>query len=215
MQQTWLRREGNTDLILFMLGWASTPNAVCHLELPGYDILACYDHRSLTPLKAEDFAAYRRIYLYAWSYGVWVSEQYCRELPLYRAVAINGTPFPVHELYGMRLRAIQRSMRMQARSGGNSFDDGSQAGIRYMPAGPFAERSIEEKLEELDFLAAQSREAASATLHWDAAFIADKDEIFPPDNMRAWWNSVGLGTEFNSYHYPFGDFERIARATLE
>ncbi len=206
MQQCWLRQEGNRDLILFMLGWAASPNAVCHLELPGYDVLACYDHRSLCPLAAHDFAAYRRIYLFAWSYGVWVAEQCCRELPLYRAVALNGTPFPTDARYGMRLRAVQRSLRAMARAGGdNPFNDGTQAGLRYIPAGPYAEPSLEQKMEELDVLATQSSAHSEAHLHWHAAFIADKDEIFPPANMRAYWNSVGLGTEFVSYHYPFAN----------
>ncbi len=205
MEKTWLKREGNEDLILFILGWASTPNAVCHLDLPGRDVLVCYDHRSLSPFAADEFAGYRRIYLIAWSFGVWVAEQCCRQLPLYRAVAFNGTPFPVHEQYGMRLRAVQRSLRMQARNGGTPFHDGTQSGIRYMPEGPFAERSIEEKIEELDLLAEWSRQDSAAHLHWDAAFIGDKDEIVPPDHMRAWWHSVGLGTEFESYHYPFAN----------
>ncbi len=216
MEQTWLRQEGNADLIIFMLGWAANPNAVCHLELPGYDILACYDHRSMAPLRAEDFSGYRRIYLYAWSFGVWVAEQCCRELPLYRAVALNGTPFPVDKQYGMRLRVVQRSMRAIANAGGiNSFQTASQEGARYIPGGPFPERSAQDKLAELDLLAEWSGADSAAHLRWDAAYIGDKDEIFPPANMRAYWHSVGLGTEFASFHYPFADFATIAAATLE
>ncbi len=206
MEKTWLIREGNQDLVLFMLGWAATPNAVCHITPPGCDVLACHDHRSIAPLAAGDFAGYRRIYLFAWSFGVWVAEQCCRELPLYRAIALNGTPCPVDKRYGMRLRAVQRSMRAIARTGGsNSFNDGTQGGLRYIPDGPFADRSAEEKMEELDLLSQWSSENSAAHLHWDAAFIGDKDEIFPPANMRAYWSSVGLGTEFESYHYPFAN----------
>ncbi len=206
MQQTWLKREGNPDLVLFMLGWAATPNAVCHLPLAGCDVLACYDYRSMEPLAAADFSPYRRIWLFAWSFGVWASEQCCRELPLHRAVALNGTPFPTDERYGMRLRAVLRSMRAMAHTGGtNPFNDGSQGGVRYMPGGPFPDRSIEEKIDELNHLAELSRADSAAQLHWDAAFIADRDEIFPPANMRSYWGTVGLGTEFSGFHYPFAD----------
>ncbi len=206
MEKAWLIREGNQNLVLFMLGWAATPNAVCHITPPGCDVLACYDHRSLAPFAADEFAGYRRIYLFAWSFGVWVAEQCCRALPLHRAVALNGTPFPVDERYGMRLRAVQRSMRALAAMGGaNAFDDGSQSGIRYMPSGPYAERSTAEKVEELNLLAEWSAADSAAHLRWDAAFIGDKDEIFPPARMRAYWGSVGLGTGFESYHYPFAD----------
>ncbi len=206
MEKTWLRQEGNRDLIIFMLGWAATPNAVCHLPLPGYDILACYEPRSLSPLEPRAYAGSRRIYLFAWSFGVWVAEQCCRALPLYRAIALNGTPFPADAHYGMRLRAVQRSMRAMAKAGGgNTFNDGSQSGVRYIPEGPFADRSVEEKIEELDCLAEWSRANSAAHLHWDTAYIANKDEIFPPANMRAYWNSLGLGTEFESFHYPFAN----------
>ncbi len=215
MEKTWLTKEGNQDLILFMLGWAATPNAVYHLHLPGYDVLACYDHRTIAPFSSAEFAGYRRIYLFAWSFGVWVSEQCCRELPLYRAVAINGTPYPVDDRYGMRLRAVQRSLRVQANSGGmNRFKGDTSDDDRYIPSGPFPDRSVEEKMEELDKLAEWSRADSAPYLHWDAAFIGDKDEIVPPARMRAYWNSVGLGTEFESYHYPFAHFAEIASAFL-
>ncbi len=206
MQQTWLRREGNRDLVLYMLGWAATPNAICHIDPPGCDVLACYNYQSLTPLPAEELSAYHRIYLFAWSFGVWVAEQCCQELPLYRAIALNGTPFPVDPRYGMRLRVVLRSMKAIARSGGsNPFQDASQDAGRYMPDGPYPDRDVAEKIDELTQLAEWSTNTSAAHIRWDAAFIADKDEIFPPANMRAYWSSVGLGTEFASFHYPFAD----------
>ncbi len=210
MQRTWLRQESNEDLILFMLGWAATPNAVCHIPLPGYDVLACYDHRSIAPLRAEEFAGYRRIYLFAWSFGVWVAEQCCRKLPLYHAVALNGTPYPVDERYGMRLRAVMRNMRAMVKAGGNNpFANSEQADGRSIPAGPYPDRTAQEKLDELTLLAEWSAADSAPHLHWDAAYIGDKDEVVPPDRMRAYWNSVGLGTEFESYHYPFAHPEIV------
>ncbi len=203
MKQDWLVKEGNEDLIIYMLGWAATPNAVLHIATPGCDVLACYDHRELAPLRAEDFARYRRIYLFAWSFGVWVSEQCCRELPLYRAIALNGTPFPVDERYGMRLRVVLRSMRGMAKTGGNPFADAGGEGVRYSPAGPYDELSIEEKIDELNQLAGRSREDSAARLRWHTAYIGSKDEIFPPANMRAYWEPLGIAREFDSYHYPF------------
>lgn len=204
MQETWLKRdESNPDLVIFMLGWAATPNAVCHIDPPGCDVLVCYDHRSIAPLDPARFTRYHRIYLFAWSFGVWVSEQCCRELPLHRAVALNGTPYPVDPRYGMRLRVVQRTMRAQIRNGGvNTFAAAGEEG-RYIPTGPYPDRTAEEKLDELNLLAEWSSADSSPHLHWDAAYIATRDEIFPPDNMRAWWSPLGLGTEFDSFHYPF------------
>lgn len=209
MKETWLKQsEENPDLVIFMLGWAATPNAVLHINPPGCDVLACYDHRTMAPLQRARFARYRRIYLFAWSFGIWVAEECCRELPLYKAIALNGTPFPVDERYGMRLRVVLRTMRALARKGGqNEFAAANDAagGMRYMPTGPYPELSVEEKIDELNLLAERSAAHSETCLHWDAAYIACKDEIFPPQHMRDYWASVGLGTEFDSYHYPFSD----------
>lgn len=201
MQYTWLKQKGEQDLVLFALGWASTPNAVYHIDPPGCDVLAVHDYAEPEPLRAEDYAAYRRIYLFAWSFGVWVAEQYMHTLPLYKAVALNGTPYPVDERYGMRLRVVLRTMQGMARTGAQPAQDAARA----VPPGPYPERSIGEKVDELMKLASLSREHSSAHIAWHAAYIGDKDEIFPPDKMWAYWQSVGLGTGFAGYHYPFAD----------
>lgn len=203
MHREWLSCTGERDLVLYMLGWASTPNAVCHIHPPGCDVLAVHKYMSLEPFAAAEFSAYRRIYLFAWSFGVWVAEQCCRELPLYRAVALNGTPFPADARYGMRLRAALRRIKSVARLGLNPFELAEPG--RGEPPGPFPELSVEDKVEELSRLAAWSEEDSAAHLRWDKAWIADKDEMFPPANMWAWWGSVGLGTGFEGYHYPFAN----------
>lgn len=197
---------GNQNLILYMLGWAATPNAVLHITPPeGFDVQACYHYTALKPLRAEDFARYRRIYLFAWSFGIWVAEQCCRELPIYRAVALNGTPYPVDAKWGMRLRVVLRSMRAMAKAGvENPFMADAEEG-RYMPTGPYAEQSTGEKVDELMFLSGEAEKESAAHLHWDKAYIADKDEIFPPARMWDYWQTVGLGTGFDSYHYPFAN----------
>ena len=204
MQQDWLKRDGERDLVLFLLGWASTPNAVCHIHPPECDVLAVHNYTSLEPFRPEDFAAYRRIYLFAWSFGVWVAEQCCLALPLYKAIALNGTPFPSDDRYGMRLRVVLRTAKSIARLGINPFES-SEFGGHGIPPGPYPDRDMQAKVDELVRLADWSSRDSAARLRWNKAWIADKDEIFPVSHMRAWWDSVGLGTSFSSYHYPFAD----------
>lgn len=203
MKQDWLiQSPGNRNLILFMLGWGATPNSVQQLPFPaGYDVLCCYDHRSLTPLNAADFAGYERIYLFAWSFGVWVAEQNCQALPLHKAIAINGTPYPASPQYGLRLKVLLRTIRSVAALGGNPFKDESSP-ERYAPAGPYAEPTSRQQLEELEFLADACQSLPEQPhLNWTRAYIATRDEIFPPDRMRAYWGEKG--TDFESYHFPF------------
>ncbi len=209
MQETWLKQEQSPDLVLFVLGWAATPNAVNHIAIEGCDILCVDDYREMHPLRAEDFAQYRRIYLFAWSFGVWVSEQIARELPLYRAIALNGTPFPVDDRYGMRLRVVMRTMQGLAKVGMNPFNEKTYGAVRAIPEGPYPDRSIEEKIDELQLLAERSKGATESQLDWTEAYIADKDEIFPPQKMWDYWQTRGLGIGFESYHYPFSDAQLI------
>lgn len=206
MQQIWLtQEEGNQDLIIYMLGWAATPNAIQHIATPGYDVLVCCNYTAIHPLSAAAFTRYRRIYLFAWSFGIWVAEQCCREVPIYRAIALNGTPYPVHPEWGMRLRVVLRSMRTLAKTGtDNPFTEGAEAG-RYMPAGPYPDRTAAEKVTELEYLAGLAEKNSTAHLQWAQAYIADKDEIFPPARMWAYWQTVGIGTGFDSWHYPFAN----------
>ena len=203
MKQDWLiRTPGNRNLILFMLGWGATPNSVHRLPFPeGYDVLCCYDHRQLTPLQAADLAGYERIYLFAWSFGVWVAEQCCQGVPLHRAIAINGTPYPASPQYGLRLKVLLRTIKSVAAMGGNPFKDES-APERYAPAGPCAEPTAQQQVEELEFLsnACQTR-PEQPHLPWHRAYIATRDEIFPPARMRAYWGETGV--DFESYHFPF------------
>lgn len=203
MKEAWLIRNAeNRRLILFMLGWGATPNAVQHLPFPeGYDVVCYYDHRSLRPLAAEDFAHYERICLFAWSFGVWVAEQSCQALPLHRAVAINGTPYPASPQYGLRLKVLQRTIRSVATLGGNAFRDES-APEKYAPAGDFEEPGPQQQVEELDSLAGACQTLPEQPhLPWTRAYIATRDEIFPPARMRAYWGE--LGQDFESFHFPF------------
>lgn len=203
MNTAWLiQNPENKRLILFMLGWGATPNAVQHLPYPqGYDVLCCYDHRSLSPLHAAEFSRYERIYLFAWSFGVWVAEQSCQELPLYRTIAINGTPYPASPQYGLRLKVLLRTIRTVASAGGNIFKDEAHP-EKYAPAGPFEEPSPRLQLEELDFLAEACQTLPEQPhLPWNRAYIANRDEIFPPDRMRAYWGE--RGQDFDSFHFPF------------
>ena len=105
----------------------------------------------------------------------------------------------------MRLRVVLRTMQGLARVGMNPFNEKAYGGVRYIPDGPFPDRTIQEKIDELNLLADWSKANSAAHLHWDAAYIGDKDEIFPPAKMWAYWQSVGLGTGFESYHYPFAN----------
>lgn len=207
-----VRQPGNRNLVLYVLGWASSPNAVYHIPLPpGFDSLVLRDYRTMEELKPEEFACYDRIYLIAWSYGVWVAEQIAAALPLHRAIAFNGTPFPTDEQYGMEVQLVLDTMSNPTEVSILDFIDMAYGGIEYVPLEPFPDWPLEEKVDELNTLLAASRTRSAAHLHWDAAYLGTKDVIFRPEKMRAYWGRVGLGTALDCYHYPFGDPDVVLR----
>ncbi len=210
MQETWLKKEDSQDLVIYILGWGTSPNAVFPIQHPdGFDVLCCCDYADWYELEPERFAQYRRIYLFAWSFGVWIAEQCCSKLPLYKAIALNGTPYPVSKDYGMRLRVVKRTVQGLARVGIGAFQEKAFGPNADLPEGPYPERPIQALVDELDILAEASENNCPENIQWDAAYIADKDEIFRPANMWAYWQTRDLGKGFDSYHYPFTNHSLI------
>ena len=118
---------------------------------------------------------------------MWVAEQSCQKLPLHKAVAINGTPYPASPQYGLRLKVLQRTIRSVATLGGNAFKDESTP-EKYAPAGTFEEPAAQQQVEELDFLADACQTLPEQPhLPWSRAWIATRDEIFPPAHMISLW----------------------------
>lgn len=93
----------SSRLILFFNGWSASPDLFRRLEEPAHtDVWICYDYRDLT--FDDAIAKYADIHLIAWSLGVWVAEQIGRRypsLPIRTATAVNGTPHPIDERYGI------------------------------------------------------------------------------------------------------------------
>lgn len=122
MEQHWIVKERNRDLIVFALGWASDFHAVAHIRPEGYDILCTDDYRTIESVDPATVAGYRRIYLFAWSFGVWVSELIFRGIPFYKTVALNGTPLPVNNRYGIPPKSFAVTLKGIARTGIEAFN---------------------------------------------------------------------------------------------
>ena len=133
MQAVWInsRPEMRSErgVIVFAAGWAGSDELVRHLALPqGYDLLCLFDYRSL-PAAAEarelyaQIAPYRHKHLIAWSFGVWAAERIFggADWTWDGAVAVNGTPLPVHDTYGIPVRAFAVTVRSIEGAGTGRF----------------------------------------------------------------------------------------------
>lgn len=235
MQTTWIKRSPHAatarGIIVFAAGWAGSDELVRHLILPeGYDFVCLYDYRTLPDAteRAElesVLSAYEKRYLMAWSFGVWVAEQLFGQSPLtwQRAVAIGGTPQPIDDRYGIPKRAFAVTVRSIAGAGIVKFLERMcgtpeilREYYRHRSTRPLAE--IYDELLALQRMAGEStpshRQAAS---FWTEAVVGERDAIFPPENMKRYWNENGirvvLGDEMP--HYPFYQTDLLTRLTAD
>lgn len=209
MQTHWIKREGEDELLLFVLGWGADPHAVEHIRPDGYDSLAVFDYRVREPLSSSLNSEYGRIHLFAWSFGVWAAEQIATELDLYQAVALNGTPLPINDRYGIPERAFSVTLRGIPRSGCEGFNLRAY-GDSFRRLAPYLdERPFEERCEELAVLGESARKPYRSAIRWSAAVIGTRDEIFPPRNMAAYWQQTGRCEDLP--HYPFADPQTVIR----
>ena len=212
MKEAWLiKKSGHRHLILFMLGWGATPNAVHQLPFPeGYDVLCCYDHRKLRPLNAADFAGYERIYLFAWSFGVWVAEQSCQELPLHKAIAINGTPTPIDDERGIPSAIFDGTLATLSENGLARFRrrmcGGASAMANFMEHAP--QRDLEDLRTELAALGNAIRTLPVKPFPWTQAVGCTNDKIFPIAAQQAAWPQL---TTLAGEHWQPDLFERLLK----
>ena len=88
-------------LLLFFAGWSASPESFTGLKAEnGTDIMLCYDYRDMT--FHEDLSSYKEIHLIAWSMGVRMAElALAGKYALTTATAVNGTPRPIDDNFGI------------------------------------------------------------------------------------------------------------------
>ena len=204
MEKHWLRREGADRLAIFMLGWAADHTLVGHIRPPWCDVLCVYDYRETEGL--PEVTPYRDKYLFAWSFGVLMAEVLLGHAEFTRAVALNGTPLPADDRFGIGRRRLDLTLRQLATQGMEQFDRRAY-GEHYKRL--LSPRSLQDNIQELRELQHIAETQPHAAIKWDKAIVGERDVIFPPQNMLAYW---GERAELLSLpHYPFADADIIMR----
>ena len=140
----------------------------------------------------------------AWSFGVWVAEQVCRDIPFRRAVALNGTPLPVDARYGIPPQAMAVTRQGIRRTGTDLFDRRAYGTYYDRLSETLHTRPLEELCDELDALSEAAAEPYRPNIEWSAAVVGGADRIFPPAHMAAYWKELAVPVP-DMPHYPFGD----------
>lgn len=199
-------------LIIYFAGWGTSPELISHLELKDdYDLLICWDYslnsadfnNNITPFNSEDitkfdFSVYQQVYVVAWSLGVWASKilNKCHSLKIDRAIAINGTEYPIHKDFGIDDKVFSATLNELNEENRAKFERrmcGNKAMLEQynlVLKRPLLE--VKQELQDLyyDILTNAKSDPFTLNINWDKVLIANKDLIFTSKNQLNFWQQA-------------------------
>jgi biotin synthesis protein BioG len=214
VKTSWIVNEGWPDLLLFFNGWGmdKSTGVLIQSAIPDlfmHDVLLCYDYRDFDlPATVRDgFQRYRHISLVAWSLGVWAALH--ADLPrIEHAVAVNGTPDPVSDIYGIPTVIFQRTLDNYSDENRIRFQRRMFSGAEFRDDFPelVSLRSTSDQRDELSAIWQAVREArpcSSPGWQYGKAFIGGRDMVFPVGNQINAWQGTPVVMVNQMPHYPF------------
>lgn len=206
MNSSWLKRNNNTELILFFNGWGLESTAISDLNANNFDLIEFNDYSSLD-FDESEFQAYAEIYVVAWSLGVWAASYILAEstLAIKKAIAINGTANPVDAKEGIHPTIFKETLSgwneknrtrfmMRIIGGKNEFETNRSK---------FGNRTVENQKTELSCLYEHIQQSSKASFNFDTALIGNQDSIFLTENQLNYWQNKAACKTIDMPHYPF------------
>lgn len=215
MIQKFVSRNGNGTLLLLFAGWGMDTEPFRDYSAPGKDIMVCYDYTDGT-FDPGAAASYGRVEVVAWSMGVMAAADAlptCGLVPA-SAVALNGTPLPVDDAYGIPEAVFRGTLE--------GLSEASIVKFRRRMCGDaanftaFSRRCPSRDAESLrGELAALGQRAAGRGMpagggFWTEAFGTEKDRIFPIASQRRFWQEARVPfTGLDGAHYDDSLMRRL------
>lgn len=210
MHIEWIVNQQSADLVLFFNGWGMDRRIVSHLQADS-DVLMVYDYRDLTLPDSigATLARYKAIDVLAWSMGVWayaaVQDQFAGRVR--RAVALNGTPRPIDNAYGIPAAVYDATVRQFSEPNRRKFFQrmcGTAENARWFaPHQP--QRPLREQRDELAAIqqaAARHPDPASPAV-FTCALIGQRDKIIPARHQVNYWQGAVRYRVIDSPHCAF------------
>ncbi len=212
----------NSRLLIIFAGWSTDASVYHDVHPSGWDVVVIHDYSDLE-LKAvfkavEIFEKYSTLYIIAWSLGVVVAEYLAhsgiiKPQKITAAIAVNGTPQPVSDLYGIP----------------EAIYDGTQKGLTYLslkkflrrmagprdlfPEYPYIKGEDDYNIDSLRVELINIRDICydQPALPWIRTYISENDRIFPADaQIRFWQQTDAEIIRINTGHYiPLEYISRI------
>ncbi len=208
MEFAWLNRQNNNKLIVFFGGWSFDNHPFECLNPTDYDIIMLYNYSNLD---FPDFSKnYRQKILIAWSMGVFTA--YLLKdmfLEFDKKIAINGTPYPIDNEYGIPARTFDLTLKyadtgLKGKFYENVFSDNLLL-EKYLQ-NP-VQRSVENRINELISLhnLIKNTKISYDNSFYDKAIVGSSDKIIPTKNQLNMWGD--LAKIIDCGHFPFYNFK--------
>lgn len=214
MKGDWIVREGRESLLLLFNGWGMDRRLADWLRLawpdPGtHDLVVLYDYRDLRlpdGLHGET-GRYRSLDLVAWSLGVWAALNSGLH-GISRAVALNGTPFPIDGVRGISPETFTGTLDNWCDASRSRFERRMFSGVERDPriGGLRSGRTSPDQQEELRSIAgAVTASAPSPSPSWrfSKAVVGGRDLVFLPGNQLSAWHGLEPEVVDAMPHFPF------------
>jgi len=200
--------NNSNELIVFFNGWGMDGNLLNHFDNEDKDILIFFDYHNDTVLPTVNLKKYESTYIIAWSMGVFIANQLADKLNqnITKSIAICGSPYPVHNEYGIPVKIFDLTCKGLRLAGTDKFFQqmfaGSDNSLFNRP-----QRELFEQIDELNNLKDVSIDANMNNFKWDVALVGVKDRIFPARNLVSYWNDKTKLVQEEMPHYPFNLYD--------
>ncbi len=208
------KKQDSKELILLFNGWGMDQTVFQPWGEPPVDVLEVHDYRDLDSREnlIRDLSAYRSIIVLAWSMGVWAYTALSHSLAIQveRAIAINGTPNPIHEHLGIPPRVFDATLeKMDQENLGRFYrrmcldQSAFEKFQQHKPARPLAEQ-----IQELSAVQEQYQRGGEIFFHpFHQALISRSDRIFPVANQHSFWRGRADILETEGGHFCFDQWQ--------
>lgn len=210
MQYFWLNKKNNDNLIVFFCGWSFDYKPFESLDFGKNDILVIFDYTDVKTFDI-DLSEYPNKQLITWSMGVYVASFLRNCLPDFDLkIAINGTPFPVDNEYGIPQRTFDLTLKyvdsgLKGKFQQNLFKISNDYELYLKNP---VQRTIENRANELIALNSFIKEHDTKyNQFYDCAIISDADKIIPTRNQIRCWEKLNVPyIILDNGHFPFFAF---------
>lgn len=198
-------QQGNKrKLLLFFAGWGMDVHPFLRLQAVDTDVLVVYNYTELS-FDISLTEGYDEINLIAWSMGVWAASCVLGGVKLTSALAINGTPYPVHNTWGIPVAIAGGTLSNLSADGLKRFNRrmcGQAEIVKQFISTPVM-RTVEDVKEELSCIIRQAYPVKEGVT-WTKALVSSSDCIFPVANQTVCWSALSVPVVcLDAPHYPF------------